>query len=266
MNTGSAAAEPPGSVSYLKTRATANQEHQAISLAARGGHKHVLTAGHSLPNVAGMNGSLPFLISLLIVPGVAQAGHRRTADFSAAIARSGLYDVAIKDAAARHSVDPRLLWTVAYLESRFQPRLVSRKGARGMMQFMPATGRKYGLLTLRDFHDPLRSIEAAAMYLRDLTAMFNGRIELVLAGYNAGENAVITSGYKVPRYYETRSYVARGAAMLRLLLQRDLGSEPLQNQVYGASEVHAADFKSRRSPSPQHDLASARPARSIYFP
>src|SRR5690242_17587268 len=98
-----------------------------------------------------MKGRLLLSILMVLVPGVVQAGHRRTADLSAAIARSAAYEIAIKDAAARHSVDPRLLWTVAYLESRFRPRLVSRKGARGMMQFMPATGRKYGLLTLRDF-------------------------------------------------------------------------------------------------------------------
>ena len=77
------------------------------------------------------------------------------------------------------------------------------------MQFIPATGRRYGLLTRSDLHDPLRSIDAAARYVRDLNMMFDGRIDLVLAGYNAGENAVINSGYKVPPYRETRSYVTR---------------------------------------------------------
>ena len=127
--------------------------------------------------------------------------------------RGAAYDYAMKDAGLRYSVDPHLLWTIAYLESRFRPRLVSRKGARGLMQLMPATGRRYGLVSLSDLHDPLRSIDAAARYVSDLCAMFGGRVDLVLAGYNAGENAVISSGYRVPRYAETRSYVARGVSL-----------------------------------------------------
>src|SRR5262245_49284852 len=128
-----------------------------------------------------------FLIAAL--PIRAQNRTRSVEQFSAVIQRAVAYHSAIRTAASRYGVDPYLLWTIAYLETRFRPQLVSTKGARGLMQFIPATGRKYGLLTKRDLHDPLRSIDAAAKYVRDLTTMFDGRIELVLAGYNAGENA-----------------------------------------------------------------------------
>src|SRR5262249_11796653 len=143
-------------------------------------------------------------------------------DISSALTRAVRYHSSIRAAAIRNSIDPRLLWTIAYLESRFQPHVVSHKGARGMMQFIPATGRRYGLLTLRDFHDPLRSIDAAGRYIRDLNAMFNGRIDLVLAGYNAGENAVINSRYRVPPYRETRSYVARGLSIFKRISEVDI--------------------------------------------
>jgi hypothetical protein len=90
------------------------------------------------------------------------------------------------------------------------------------MQFIPSTGRRYGLLTNSDLHDPLRSIDAAARYVRDLNMMFGGRIDLVLAGYNAGENAAIKSGYKVPHNRETRSYVARGVSVFRRIAQANI--------------------------------------------
>jgi len=200
---------------------------------------------------------------LILVPGAAQARHRRTADFSTAIARSAAYEVAIKDAAARYSVDPRLLWTVAYLESRLRPRLVSRKGARGMMQFMPATGRRYGLLTIRDLHDPARSIEAAAMYLRDLSAMFGGRIDLILAGYNPGENAVIASGYRVPRCHETLSYVARGRSVFGSLVQVVQTSSTISHRAARTTQIDHGISNSHSGPHPF--VPRTQPARSIYF-
>src|SRR6185503_2369564 len=88
--------------------------------------------------------------------------------------------------------------------------------------FIPATGRRYGLLTRSDLHDPLQSIDSAARYVRDLNSMFSGRIDLVLAGYNAGENAVINPGYRVPPIRETRSYVARGVSVFRRIAQSNI--------------------------------------------
>ena len=135
-----------------------------------------------------------------------------------------------------------------------------------MMQFMPATGRRYGLLTRRDLHNPILSIEAAAKYVRDLNGLLGGRIDLILAGYNAGENAVINSGYRVPRYYETRRYVARGLAILRRL---DLGDFTIANREELNSStfnIKNTAYKSRQGSLPQQDLPRFHPARSIYFP
>src|SRR5262249_51533083 len=83
----------------------------------------------------------------------------------AVIDRARLYEPIIKDAASRHGVDERLLWVIAYLESRFNPELVSRKGARGMMQLMPKTATRFGL---SDPHNPEAAIDTAARYIRFL--------------------------------------------------------------------------------------------------
>ena len=133
------------------------------------------------------------------------------------------------------------------------------------MQFIPATGRRYGLLTNSDLHDPLRSIDAAARYVRDLNTMFDGRIDLVLASYNAGENAVINSGYKVPPYRETRSYVARGLSVFRRIAQSNILSlEPgLQVQPPQVKESVSSTNPSafRYQPAPPGTPST----RSIYF-
>jgi len=193
---------------------------------------------------------------LLALPAEAHVRSRNNSDISAALSRAVRYHPAIRAAATRNSIDPRLLWTIGYLESRFQPRVVSRKGARGMMQFIPATGRRYGLLTPRDLHDPLLSIDAAARYVRDLNAMFGGRIDLVLAGYNAGENAVISSRYRVPPYRQTRSYVARGLSVFKRITEVNiLASKPAERALT------TSQFTQRR----QQTLSTARPSRSIYF-
>ncbi len=194
---------------------------------------------------------------LLALPAEARIRSRNTSGVSTALTRAAPYHPAIRAAAMRNSVNPHLLWTIAYLESRFQPRCVSPKGARGLMQFIPATGRRYGLLTLRDLHDPLRSIEAAAKYVRDLNSMFDGRIDLVLASYNAGENAVINSRYRVPPYRETRSYVARGLSVFKRISEVDiLASRPIE-RTKSTTQVRQR---------PQQTLSTTRPSRSIYFP
>lgn len=210
-----------------------------------------------LPRVAAMKALLLTSLLLLALPAEARIRSRNTSDISTALTRAIPYHRAIRAAAMRNSVNPHLLWTIAYLESRFQPRCVSPKGARGLMQFIPATGRRYGLLTLRDLHDPLQSIDAAARYVRDLNAMFGGRVDLVLAGYNAGENAVINSRYRVPPYRETRSYVARGLSVFKRICEVDvLASRPIQRTTTSSKDI-------------QHrprTLSARRASRSIYFP
>jgi soluble lytic murein transglycosylase-like protein len=83
---------------------------------------------------------------------------------------------------------------------------VSHKGAVGLMQLMPQTARRYGV---RNMYDPAQNIQGGARYLRDLMGKFNNDLPLVLAAYNAGEDAIAQHGNRIPPYRETRSYVPR---------------------------------------------------------
>jgi soluble lytic murein transglycosylase-like protein len=91
-------------------------------------------------------------------------------------------------------------------ESHFNPRVVSPKGARGLMQLMPGTSARFGV---RHPNDPAQNISGGTRYLKQLLDRFNNRVDLALASYNAGEGAVIKFGHKVPPYRETREYVKR---------------------------------------------------------
>ena len=114
------------------------------------------------------------------------------------------YDEMIALSAARNGVDPNLIIAVMRQESGFNLRARSCKGASGLMQLMPGTAQRFGVTNI---YDPAQNIEGGARYLRFLMEWFKGDISLVLAGYNAGENAVVNSGYKIPRYRETQNYV-----------------------------------------------------------
>jgi soluble lytic murein transglycosylase-like protein len=115
------------------------------------------------------------------------------------------YDPFIEKVAAENGLDPSLIRAVAAVESGFDPRAVSPKGARGVMQFMPSTARRYGVT---DLHDPYQSIRAGAEHLRDLLDEFDGDVGLALAAYNAGAGAVRRHG-GVPAYRETQDYVRK---------------------------------------------------------
>jgi soluble lytic murein transglycosylase-like protein len=119
--------------------------------------------------------------------------------------RRSAYDAIINSAAARHGVDPTLVRAVIQVESDFNPRCVSTKGARGLMQLIPETARRYGV---RDVFDPADNINGGVKYLADLLRMFDNDFERALAGYNAGENAVIRHA-GIPPYSETMTYVRR---------------------------------------------------------
>jgi hypothetical protein len=111
----------------------------------------------------------------------------------------------VRDAAARHQVSEHLILAIIKVESDFNPRAVSPRGARGLMQIMPATGREFGT---RDLLDPRQNISAGARYLRELLDRFSGDLPLALAAYNAGEQAVVRYG-GVPPFPETRAFVTR---------------------------------------------------------
>ncbi|HEY6122094.1 MAG TPA: lytic transglycosylase domain-containing protein, partial [Pyrinomonadaceae bacterium] len=104
----------------------------------------------------------------------------------------------------KYGVDPYLIYCLMSQESRFAANATSPKGAQGLMQLMPGTATRYGVTNPYDIS---QSIMGGTRYLKDLLEMFNGRVDLALAGYNAGENAVIKHGYSVPPYDETRNYV-----------------------------------------------------------
>jgi soluble lytic murein transglycosylase-like protein len=110
---------------------------------------------------------------------------------------------AVDRIAGRHGLPPELLNSVIQVESNYNPYAVSPKGALGIMQLIPATARRFGVL---DVFDPVDNIEGGARYLKYLLELFNGDYPLALAAYNAGENAVAKYG-TVPPYPETRTYV-----------------------------------------------------------
>ena len=113
------------------------------------------------------------------------------------------YGDMIQSAAKKYSVDADLVFSVIAAESNFNPRAISRRGARGLMQLLPATGTRFGV---KDIFDPAQNIDAGTQYLRDLMARYQGDLVLTLAAYNAGPGAVQHYG-RVPPYNETISYV-----------------------------------------------------------
>ncbi len=118
----------------------------------------------------------------------------------------------INDAARINGVDPRLIHAVIRAESGYNANAVSPKGAIGLMQLIPATAQRYGV---QDIYDPVQNVSGGVRYLRDLLNMFNGNLELAIAGYNAGENAVVRAGNRIPPYPETRAYVPKVMSFYR---------------------------------------------------
>jgi soluble lytic murein transglycosylase-like protein len=180
----------------------------------------------------------------------------------------------IISAAKRYGVDAHILRAICFVESRYRISAVSPKGARGPMQFMPDTAARYGL---RDPHDPEQAIDAAARYFRDLLRKFDGRVDLAVAAYNAGEGAVssfmtgkplklrdgrivnargvVTGG--IPPYLETQRYVRSVLALLNYTLPRPVANSNLrlrsvtrQNVILDAFDVSEGNQKfSRTRPS-----------------
>ena len=114
------------------------------------------------------------------------------------------------DAVARkHDIDPLLLHAIAHVESRHDPAARSHAGALGVMQVMPATARRFGVLEKQALQLPETNLEVSAAYLKTLQKRFGLDLPLVLAAYNAGEGAVERHGRRIPPYAETRDYVQR---------------------------------------------------------
>ncbi len=116
------------------------------------------------------------------------------------------FDPLIKKIATKHKIDPKLLHAIIRAESAYNPNAVSRVGAVGLMQLMPATAKRYGVKNRRN---PAQNISGGTRYLKDLLKMFNSNLKLAVAAYNAGENAVIKYRNSIPPYRETRNYVKK---------------------------------------------------------
>ncbi len=119
-------------------------------------------------------------------------------------ARRAELEPLVQRIATSHGIRAALLKAVIEVESGFNARAYSNKGAVGLMQVMPATAARYGQF---DLYSPEQNVDVGARYLHDLLAMFDGNVRLAVAAYNAGENAVIRSGRQVPAYPETMRYV-----------------------------------------------------------
>lgn len=100
-----------------------------------------------------------------------------------------------------------MVFALIQVESRFNTYAVSPKGARGLMQLMPATAKRYGITTIRELHNPARNLDAGIRYLKELLKMHEGNWALAIASYNAGEYAVARHGARIPRFQETMLYV-----------------------------------------------------------
>ena len=138
------------------------------------------------------------------------------------------FEPLVQEHARRHSLRPELVRAVIQVESGFNPRARSPRGAMGLMQLMPATARQLGV---RDAYNPADNIRAGCAYLRRLIDRYDGNEELGLAAYNAGAEAVDRHGKKIPPYQETRDYVKKvGAA--------DIGQASLTRRiVYKTFEI-----------------------------
>jgi len=134
------------------------------------------------------------------------AGIGNSKPFAINSAKRQRYASIIAAAARKHNLDPNLVHAVISAESAYNPRAKSSAGAMGLMQLMPATAKRFGV---SNAYDPVANIQGGTRYLRWLLNYFNGNVNLALAGYNAGEGAVVKYNYQIPPYKETKTYVSR---------------------------------------------------------
>lgn len=156
--------------------------------------------------------------------------------------RRSKYDSLIERHARQYRVDPVLVRAVIQVESAFDPQCISRKGARGLMQLMPLTAKRYGVQRI---HDPNENISGGVRYLRYLLEMFRNDLPRALAAYNAGENAVIRYG-GIPPYEETDTYVKRALTV-----------------YYGRPYGQAVSFAGRRDAASLRGGFSSRTAPAL---
>src|SRR5450631_3995268 len=130
------------------------------------------------------------------------------------LAKASQYDSIIEHAAVSAAVEPNLLRAVIVVESGFNSRAVSKRGAVGLMQLMPATASRFGV---SNPYDPKQNVHAGARYLKFLMNRFGQNVRLALAAYNAGEDAVARNGGQIPPFTETMAYVPKVLKIYRML-------------------------------------------------
>jgi soluble lytic murein transglycosylase-like protein len=113
----------------------------------------------------------------------------------------------ITDISNKYGVDPELVEALISVESSFNTHAISPKGARGLMQLMPATAKRYGMKNEQELHNPVTNIDMGVRHLKDLLNLHNGQVSLAIASYNAGQGAVSKYGQRIPQYRETMIYV-----------------------------------------------------------
>ncbi len=149
-------------------------------------------------------------------------------------------DSYIVDSSRRYGIDPLLIYSQMHQESSFKLRATSYKGASGLMQLMPATARRLGVTNI---YEPRQNIEGGVKYMRMLLDMFGQDVNLALAGYNAGEGAVIRFGNQIPPFNETREYVRRISARYSSISDPSFASTALR--VSGGQAAKLAQKEAR---------------------
>jgi hypothetical protein len=157
-------------------------------------------------------------------------------------------DSFIIDSGVRNGVDPVLLYAQMYQESSFKRAAISPKGARGLMQLMPGTAARFGVTNI---FDPKQNIEGGARYMRFLLDAFNGDIALALAGYNAGEGAVLKFGRRIPPYRETQDYVRRISGRYEQLRDGEMARTARTLTPVQVATLH----EERPAPTPTYERA-----------
>lgn len=196
------------------------------------------------------------------------------------LSRARLFETTIQKAAKSEGVDPLILWTIAYNETRFRPWLTSPKNAQGLMQFMPATAERFGL---SNPYEPASSLFAAARYVKYLGRLFDWKLESILAAYNAGEGTVsaylqgrelrvngkvinasrLRTSNGVPPYKETLGYVSQGVKVYRWLQGQGRLSTPTSSSV-GERNFNFPEAQNKQTISVFYDPRTGK--RSVIFP
>jgi len=185
----------------------------AVAAAPAGAQIYVGTGGNGAVVLSNFqtNETPDLMIAAPAVPGPVATAAATPPEPTTGAARMEKLKPMIQKVAQETSVNPLLLHAVISVESGYDEKAVSRKGAQGLMQLMPQTALRFGV---RNAFDPLENVRGGALYLKWLLQYFNGDLKLALAGYNAGENEVVRAGYRIPPIKETRDYVPKVLARL----------------------------------------------------